>query len=432
MRMNSSEKSLDTDIENLTNFFDSFNLLTGIFRGNFYYDEPKQYYFTTKIHNKSPYLQDKKHHKKQTIYAGGNSFSSKKLALLKCLGEAVERLCQETFSLKNISFDTYEHLQKTQQNLSINGDTPLSNEVKIGWTSCTRLIDGSPSLIPAQFAHYSFVSFYDEPVITSLISTGGATGTSHEKTLLAGLYEVIERDAFTTTYFIKAPVVHIDIGSIENEEVQAINQSLKKYYLEWHLFDISNDIRVPVYLSLLLDRTGIGPAVTSGASSSHDPIESIMKSVSEATMSRPWIRASLSDDRGYHSIMRAETKGIQKRLERGLYWFYTERIQKLSFWLDLPKVKMKRKGVVFRSPSEELSTVVSRLEKLGFPIYYVNLTHDQLRPFHFKVYKVIVPKLHGLYLDNTTMKYDIHRLDQVASYFNVSADKLNKIPHPFL
>jgi len=432
MRMNSSEISLDTDIENLTNFFDSFNLLTGIFRGNFYYDEPKQYYFTTKIHNKSPYLQDKKHHKKQTIYAGGNSFSSKKLALLKCLGEAVERLCQETFSLKNISFDTYEHLQKTQQNLSINGDTPLSKEVKIGWTSCTRLIDGSPSLIPAQFAHYSFASLYNEQAITSLISTGGAAGTSHEETILTGLYEVIERDAFTTTYFVKAPVIHLDIDSMENKEIQEINLNLKHHLLEWHVFDITNDLEIPVYLTLLIDRTGIGPAVTSGASASFNPIQAIIKSVSEATMSRPWIRASLSDNRGYHSIMNAETRGIRRRLERGLYWFFKEKIAELSFWLDIPKTTMNKKLVAFSSSMEELKILLLRLKELDFSVYFSDLTHEEIRPFGFKVYKVIIPKLHGLYLDDTKKVFDVQRLNQVASYFNIPSGNLNPIPHPFL
>lgn len=430
--MNNPPDRLDKTIERLIEFFDTYNLSNGVFRGDYYFDEPQQYYYTTQINKNSRYFTKTRYRLEQAIYSGGNSFVNNKLAMLKCLGEAIERLCQETFDDKKILFSTYVKQRSNAIDPSIHTHGTSMRSYKLGWTSSISLNTGKYIYIPAQYSHYSFRSLYDEPPLTSLISTGGAAGTSHDETLLTGLYEVIERDAFTTTYLLQAPVTHIDIDSIENDRVQDISRELKKCLLHWHLFDITNDLETPVYLSLILDRTGMGPAVTAGASASHDPISSIIKSVSEATMSRPWARASLADNRGYYSIMHAEKKGIRKRLERALFWFFKDRIKLLSFWMDLPLKPLTRKKKSFATPKDELAAILHQLAQRSFPTYYTDITHDELRPFGFKVYKVINPKLHGLYLDETNRVIDFDRISQVADYFGISDKKHNPTPHPFL
>jgi thiazole/oxazole-forming peptide maturase SagD family component len=270
-----------------------------------------------------------------------------------------------------------------------------------------------------------------EPVITHLISTGGACGETRETTLLGGLYELIERDAFTTTYLIKAPVTKLLVDSIHDEQVRTIAQSLKRYRLEWHLFEITNDIEVPVFLSLIIDRTGIGPALTGGASAGWNTVAAIIKSVSEATMSRPWLRAALSRKEGYQSIIKREVNGIRDRLERAFYWYPVSQLRHVSFLLDMKGTAYTDRlftGII----QDEIDLTLKKLADKNYPVFYTDITHEPLRKQGFLVYKVMSPALHGLYLDEEKSFKDMARLRKVAHHFGMKKFEINPIPHPFL
>lgn len=418
-------------VEKFNRFFEKYRLLEEVRRNDIYFDEPRQYYFSAFINTKSPYFKLRKYTTATQIYGAGNSFFNKPHALVKCLGETVERMCQEVFDTDQIIYSTYKNIRDQAIDPRIHIGDSVKDRV-LGWVNGKNIVTDKPILIPAQHAHYSFLDFKKEPAITSLISTGGACGRSHKTTLLAGLYELVERDAFTTTYLLKAPIKRIDINKIENDQISFINESCKKYHLQWIVLDVTNDLEIPTYFSILIDKTGVGPAVTVGANSNLNPYLGIIKSVGEAFMTRPWIRYVMSSKAGYQAVMNVESRGIRKRLERAVFWFPVARIKKISFWTKLKPRSLEIKKHLFDSPKQELEYVLAKLQEKNFPVYYCDLTHEELKPFGFSVYKVINPNLHPLYLNEKNRVIDYQRLKQVAHYFGIKKVQINPVPHPFL
>jgi len=421
-------------LQKLIRFFSDYNLLSEFSRTNFYFDEPQLRSFFSQIDEKSHYFEKNNCIITQPIYGSGASFFDREIGGSKCLGEAVERLCQQTFTPKKIMYSSYNNLKQKAIDPSIH---TLSSDVRnerIGWVTGSNIISKEKILIPAQYAHYTFNEFHNEQPITSLISTGGALGQTPEEALLYGLYELIERDAFTTTYLIKAPVKKVLVSSIQNNQISRIHDTLAKYALEWHLFDITHDLSVPVYLSLLIDRSGVGPAVTSGASSRLNHFEAIINSVTEATMTRPWIRVSLTNKKSLLSIINNDRKKIRERIDRGLYWFLPSKIALLHFWLKREEEVFHPFRTLSLSPDAELRLLISMLKNIHKSLYYCDITHDEVRKYGMYVYKIINPYLHGLYLDeaDTRAVVDPVRLQAVAHHFGIKNYQINPIPHPFL
>lgn len=415
----------------MSNFLTDHNLLTSIQRVNYYFDEPKIFFYYTEIDKKSPYFKKKFSKVTQGIYGSGSSFFDKETALIKCLGEIIERLCQEIYIPTNIVYRRFTEIETLALDPAIHTKSNKIRNKKIGWVEAQNIKTQKKIFVPAQYAHYTFSDTQKEEMITTLISTGGALGTSKEQALLTGLYELIERDAFTTTYLIKAPVKKIDITSIPDKKIQIINKYLSKYLLEWHMFDISNDLQVPTYLSFIIDRTGVGQALSVGASSRLNHLEAILNSVTEACMTRPWSRASLSNKNAIFSILNTDRKRIQQRIERAFYWFLPDKIKLVNFWLKKPLQKLNVSSKK-RSISQQLNFILNKIDTNN--IYYCDITHDALKKYGLYVYKVFDPYLNGLYLDENETRAAINpeRLKKVANYFKMEKYTINQVPHPFL
>ncbi len=419
-------------IEKLSSYLNDNNLLEGLYYGNLYFDEPRSYYYSATIKNSPKYAKGNNVIPFDTLFSGGISFFSKELAMLKCLSEGVERVAQEAYNPKEIIYDTYYNLKGSALDPSTNvKDQKVKNEL-LGWKKGINLISNKRYLIPAQYIHYTYYGNNKETLLTQLISTGGATGWSHEQTLLEGLYEVIERDAFMTAYYLQAPVKSIDPYSLQNNEIKHIASQLERYNLKWYLFDMTNDLKIPVITSVIVDNSGYGPNITVGASCSFDLYKNLIKSVSEAIMTRPWIRAYFSAATKELFPNQKETTLIKSRVERAMYWYYKGSETKLSFWLDQKMSSFSMQSKIFTSKKEELSYVMELLNRQTYNYYFADISHPLMKKSGFRVYKVIAPQLHGLSLHEKKLFHNFERLDAVAQFYKIKQPTLNNIPHPFL
>ncbi len=181
-----------------------------------------------------------------------------------------------------------------------------------------------------------FQHIYKEPILGPLISTGAAGGFSHEETLLNGIYEIVERDAFMTTYLNKIAVQKVDIRSLQNSTIQKTIASCFRYKLDPYVFNITNDLGIPSFMTILIDRTGIGPAVSVGLKSGLNSVGTIIGSLTEALQIRISIRNRLLQDRRKRKI--TEVKTID---DRAYMWSSTKMIHHLNYLLLLPATEQQ-------------------------------------------------------------------------------------------
>jgi len=341
----------------------------------------------------------------------GSSLSlNEETAKVKSIAEAIERYCSEIIEndLISGSYDSLENAIDPFKFINYD-DLFLRNrkneyiiklrKTELRWVKGTDLKTNSEILIPAQLV-YSPYDISSEPIIRTPISTGAAFATDPESSIKRGLLEIIERDSFMLTWLLKRRCPQIDLSS--DQKLNELEQYFKRYLLEPYVLDITTDIKIPSMMSILIDKTGIGPAVSVGLKADLNVKEAIIGSLLEAQHVRGWIRFSYLKD-GKPLI--TQPKQIRDLKSRGYYWY-----DDVSNLRDV--------------------NLVSYVLERGFDIYTVDISTHEVRQKGFYVIKTISPQFHPLSLDEDLPYNYSERLERYLKQNNIK--ELNKEPHPFL
>lgn len=410
--------SLRESIDLLYNALKNKKILHTIGERTSYNDEPIFYQYGSE-------LKIRKKRTSEALTSSGFSFYSAEEALVKCLGEAAERYCLYKYDKSKIIFSSANKLlQQNPVDISLYIHDKNLNDLTLGWV---RGIDanGMKCMIPAQLVYYGYNKKRDDlDLLQPQVSTGGAGEFSKTKALLSGIYEVVERDAFMTSYLNSVKFLPVSQKRIPSDSIHSIISHIKRYNIEPYIYDITNDLQIPVYCALLVDRTGIGPAFTIGAKAGFDTKIAILGAIAEACMMRPSIRYFKSQPR--------EARNPSIIMDRAMIWDSIEKIKTLNFATGGGNVSIKFSDG-FVNKKDELERVRRLLKDKGLKYYFADITLKEFRTIGYTVYKVIIPGLQPLYLhENEKKNIDKKRLECVASFFGVNGNKVNQTPHPFL
>ncbi len=373
--------------------------------------------------------------------AGGSDLEPER-ALMKALGEAIERYCLGIYREKNflrssraqigdeaIDLNLFATLANKQRKLAEFQRWRFNDGSIFQWDKCFSLIDKRPIFIPAQLIYVPYKYIPKEPIIQLPISTGAAAGCSLEEALYRGICEVVERDAFMITYLNKISPPIIDLASSQDSRLKKILTLFERYNLGLYVLDITTDIGLPTVLVIVIDRTGIGPAVSVGTKTSLNILEAIIGAIYETQKTRLWIRGEM--DKGYNlEDIKSRADKIKNFIDRGLFWSPLEMIKKIEFLFHGPQKKIS--NMEFSDLSLDYQTnyqkILSLFIKKEIPLYVKDLTIKEVDALGFKVVKVIIPQFHPLYLWEQFRYLEGKRLHQSSS----SKGNFNNIPHPFL
>jgi ribosomal protein S12 methylthiotransferase accessory factor len=392
--------------------------------------------------------------RKRQISGVGTSLISYSKAFKRSIAEFVERYSLRIFNhfkLKKFKYKDAINAIKLEDVLIFSDKQTKTGKLKgkiatesdsFYFVEGYNLTKNKKVLIPAQLVFVPFKRF-NEKIIRESISTGGAAGFTLSECLIKGMLEIIERDAFMVYYLNNTLGYLIDLD--DNAKLKDIYKNLNKYKLKAFTFFLQTDIRIYNIVTIIIDKTGIGPSISCGASSDFILENAIIKSIEEALQVLSWIR---------NYIVFERPKIFQKNLdiedfdikERGYFW---SRLEKLGITEKLINNSKKIKYSTLKKylNSNKLKTNKHKIEYLvnqiqrAFPnkhdIYYCKITHPKFIKYGFKVVKVIIPQFYPLYLDEDC-KYlgsdRIYNLLFKLGFKNkpLSLKELNKVPHFFL
>lgn len=359
------------------------------------------------------------------IYGSGISFSDPKVALIKCLGESIERVCLSTYKKEDLKYRSFDDL--SGELFPISSYSPnLSVESRVGCIGGKNITKDKACSVPADLVYLNYRKSTSEAVFRfPKVSTGSAGSFNDKEAILRGIYEVIERDAFMNIYLGMIPAQMIDHVSINNIETRNIISQCRGYNFEIYLFNITTDLEIPSFLSILIDRTGVGPAVSVGAKVGFKTEDAIQGSMQEAFMVRNMLR-------NFTVRKEKDTDAFTGHiLERGLRWNKVSSIKKLDFLLNQKPQKVKLENPQINTEKEYKKTI-DILKKKGYDVYCVEISVKELKKLGYAVYKVLIPGLYPLYLYEEERKFlNYSRLRTVCKWFGRPA-RQNPVPHPFL
>lgn len=366
--------------------------------------------------------------------ASGISLLSREQALLKCLMETVERFSSFSYKKGSISIDSYDKMLSSNSAFdpTIFSSSKRKSTV-MGWVMGENLTEGKKCFIPAQLVYlYYKKQVEEETLLFPNITTGTAAGFDRQFAILHGIYEVVERDAVMGVYLNKISAPKIDLSTINNVDIKILLTLCERYNLELNVFNITTDIKIPTFMGILIDRTGVGPAITIGAKSSMNAEEALVGGVLESFLTRTWLRREM--EKRKNEIQSLDiAKGNFSMLDRGLFWSSPLMIKELDFLLmqkTVPFQNIKRTN----QKKSDMDFVINKLRTKGFTVYGADITAPIFRKIGCYVYKIIIPGLQPLYLNEYEKQFVLNaeRLREIGKYFGKTVVEINKIPHPFL
>lgn len=365
---------------------------------------------------------------KQQVSGTGVSVYTREAALLKCLAEATERY---SLCINNETDIEYLNIVDKKINRSICCDIRERSSLDVipGWVKGYNLSQSKDAVIPAQLVYLDYQPVKNEKYISQPISTGAAFGDSHEDTLLRGIYELVERDAFLTIYLnqINAPLIRL--SGFGGRSIRLLIKKIERFNLEVKLFDIKNDLNIPAFLCVIIDKTGLGPSCALGLKASLNHYEAISGAIEEALHIRLWVRGRMVKNQ--FKGMAVSSKKIKNQEDRMMYWAPVHQLSKLGFLLNQKSVAMSFEHYAF-SKEDELKDILTTLKKRGHDVYYVDTTLRSIKHMGAFTYKVIIPTLQAFYMNENFKKINNDRINKVANYFNKKTISQNTAPHPFL
>lgn len=385
---------------------------------------------------------------KVNISHGFGGSEDEKTAVSCAIYEAIEHYCilnerRRLFvhgahnKLKNRAIDPlrFEAFSQSQLSMKKNKKFVVNNNISINWLGGYSLTNKRKVLIPASLAYANYNSGdYFEPIIRTPISTGAACGPTKYFAIYRGLCEIIERDSYMISFLPEMPRKVVDITKKDGDVFEFVNR-FKKYGLEIYFIDTTLDTGVFSTVSIVVDRTGCGPAVCAGLGSGLEPKNAIKTSAIEAIRRYTSARALYFQSGNYKIPKRYSFDWFLWKKQ--LIWSSPHMIKRVYEIIEhSKKVPLPPASTLFKNDREKVLYLTERLGKLGCEIVYIDMTIPEIKPYGLKVVKTLCPEMVPFWHDERHPYLGAKRLREVPKKYGIKVDlNLNEETltniHPF-
>lgn len=174
----------------------------------------------------------------------------------------------------------------------------LTNLTPLAWEQVTNVQNGATTLIPSDLIWLVTRIKNQDLMYVQMGSNGIASGGSLEDAILSGLYEIIERDAWTLNQYL------LDSGFLLNRtplidlppKIETCVRKIESANLKLHLFDITNDYQLPVYSAIILDLSGQCAGTFGGYGCHLNAEVAAIRAITEAAQARCCYISGARDD----------------------------------------------------------------------------------------------------------------------------------------
>lgn len=272
------------------------------------------------------------------------------------------------------------------------------SDISLEWSIAHDLITDKDYYIPTNAIYHPYTHENNVESLFKSNTNGLASGNILEEAILHGIFEVIERDAWSIFELTHKNYSQIDLDTIESE---IINETIEKFTsngINIKLMDFTADINVPTIAASADDTvTRDAGLLTLGIGTHLDPEVAILRALTEVAQSRATqingaredtVRADFAREAGYERM---------KRINK--YYFKQEEEQ-----ISLSDIENKSTTSI----NDDLEIV--KKELASNEIKHV-LYHDLTRPeLDVSVVRVVIPEMELYAIDQSRAGYRFLRV----------------------
>ena len=173
----------------------------------------------------------------------------------------------------------------------------------LSWTFAWDITGQQEVVVPLQMIQlreHSAMHVFSRAAGFPTDTNGLASGNHFLEALCAGIYEVIERDAWACHLYAAQTTRHevpkVNLSLLEHHRVGDVLERLYAADLQVHLYDCKVDTDVPVYRAVLCDPVDLGIPLADGYGAHLDPAVAMLRALTEAAQSRTVAISGSRDD----------------------------------------------------------------------------------------------------------------------------------------
>ena len=333
-----------------------------------------------------------------SIYGGKGI--AKDHARASAMMEGFERYSAERKDSDETTIATLEEISElgefiTPESLNLPKDFKKQNldSMKLEWSTAKDLISNKEYLIPTNAIYHPYIHGNECESLFKSNTNGLASGNVLEEAILHGIFEVIERDAWSIFELTHKNYAQIDLDSIESDIVNETIDKFESEGIKIKLMDFTADIKVPTIAASADDTvTRDAGLLTLGMGTHLDPEVAILRALTEVAQSRATqingaredtVRADFAREAGY------------ERMKRINKYYFRDEEEKIS----LSSIENKSTTSITKDleiVKEEL--MANDIDK----ILYYDLTRPEL---DVSVVRVVIPEMELFALDPSRAGY---------------------------
>lgn len=286
-----------------------------------------------------------------------------------------------------------EYIDPKSLNLPKDLEKADISQKPLEWSVAHDLISDKDYYVPTNAVFHPYTHENNVESLFKSNTNGLASGNILEEAVLHGIFEVIERDAWSIFELTHKNYAQIDIDSIESD---VINETLDKFESEGikiKLMDFTADINVPTIAASADDTvTRDAGLLTLGIGTHLDPEVAILRALTEVAQSRATqingaredtVRADFAREAGYERM---------KRINK--FYFRQEENQ-----IKLSDIENKSTSSI----TKDIEIVKDELVANDIKhVLYVDLTRPEL---DVNVVRVIIPEMELYAIDSQRAGY---------------------------
>ena len=367
-------------------------------------------------------------------------------AMLGALGEAVERYCSSHPSMKGtcraplsqltgeaippVDFVLYSVTQYARGDFPYR---PWQPQDELLWTQLKELSTDASSWVPAAFVYLNPPSDQPQDFLFPPNSSGFAAGPDLDWAIRRAALELIERDAFIVSWLNRLPVPEIDftgVGGIIGD----IRSNYERWGSEVRAFLLATDMPVSAVMTVVVDRTGEGPAAMIGLGCEMNCQQALQKALFEICQLHELLRRK--HEEGAANRLNAHAD-VRTMAEHAAYFFRRDHFHEFDFLLQHGR-KVRIDDVSSPPPAaveDDLKTLHAALAASGCRVFYRDLTTPDIDQYPIRVARVLITQLQPIHFGHGLERLGGRRLYELPKKLGFrevpsSEATLNPCPHP--
>ena len=333
-----------------------------------------------------------------SIYGGKGI--SKDHAKASAMMEGFERYSAEKqesddtiFATPNEIGEKGEYIEPKSLNLPQKFEKADLGDTKFEWNLAHDIITGNDYYVLSNAVFHPYNHDSDVESLFKSNTNGLASGNVLEEAILHGIFEVIERDAWSIFELTHKNYAQIDLDSIESDIVNDTIDKFESEGIKIKLMDFTADINIPTIAASADDTvTRDAGLLTLGIGTHLDPEVAILRALTEVAQSRATqingaredtVRADFAREAGYERM---------KRINK--YYFRQEEEQ-----INLSDIENKSTTSI----DEDIDIVKEELIANDIKhVLYTDLTRPEV---DVSVVRVIIPEMEVYAIDPSRAGY---------------------------